>query len=138
MSWRLRLQNVLNGALGSTPREPVRALYPPGEFRRLIVKERDRAGRHNAPFSLVLIQTEGRGRPETPGAAVAPILRRLRTVDEIGWFDDDRLGILLPYTTRAGALQLVECLREPLQSLGSGRCEVYTFPDNRLFETGEA
>lgn len=137
MSLLLIVQNVLNSARAAG-RESAARLLPQHDFRRLILKERDRACRNNTAFSLVLIETGDLGRRSAHPPDVEAIVRRLRNVDEIGWFDDERLGILLPYTTREGAHQMIERLRGPLKRAGGIHCDIYTFPDNRLFETGEA
>jgi hypothetical protein len=136
MSFLHALQNYLNGARGAGL-ESAAPVVAPSEFRRLILKERDRAGRNDKVFSLVLVEARSSNHRPTRNHRLAQILaRQLRNLDAIGWFDETRLGILLPYTPRDGAHQVLERIREALKDVGGIHCEIYTYPDQRLFEMG--
>ena len=56
------------------------------------------------------------------------ILRRVRRIDEIGWYDQNRIGIILPYTSAQGAQKFAESLSNSI-SLPVEECllNVYTY-----------
>ena len=110
------------------------------EFRRLIDRERERAGRNRHSVSLVLIQIEktSGNSNQIPGI-INTIQARIRQVDEVGWYDAARLGIILPYTSREGACRLthdlITRLAPPPDELN---IEVFTFPGNLNHENSAA
>jgi hypothetical protein len=76
-------------------------------FNAAIRLERARVDRNEHAFSLVVFEA---GRPkasaDVTGLSVALLKNlkgRIRSIDEIGWFDDCRIGVLLPYTSGRGA-----------------------------------
>lgn len=76
-------------------------------FQRAIAKERDRSDRSNQTYSLMIlslaIQSE---EDERINKAIATIRERIRAIDEIGWYEANQLGIILPFTSMAGANRL--------------------------------
>jgi hypothetical protein len=106
-------------------------LLPSGpEFLRLIDRERERANRNQHCVSLVLISlAELRGASQPVERIIRSIQTRIRRVDEVGWYDAGRLGILLPYTNRTGACRLTADIVERLGPTPSQfTTEVFTFP----------
>ena len=69
-------------------------------FQRAIAKERDRSDRSSQTYSLLIltlaIQSEVDARIVE---AIKTIRDRIRTIDEIGWYAENQLGILLPLTS---------------------------------------
>ena len=66
------------------------------------------------------------------------ILGRIRATDDVGWYDDEHLGVLLPDTAAAGAWRFADAL-SGLASQRSHRplCSVYSYP-TKWFTDDEA
>ena len=100
------------------------------DFRRILELERERAERNRHKFSLIVFDTKeininNRG----IGNTTKKIISRMRKIDQIGWYDSERIGILLPYTPFQGACELAESI---CNSLGvpmlESACKVYVYP----------
>ncbi len=78
-------------------------------FQQAIAKERYRSDRSNNKYSLLIlslaIQSE---EDERIGRAITTIRNRIRAIDEIGWYEENQLGIILPFTSMAGADRLAD------------------------------
>jgi lipopolysaccharide/colanic/teichoic acid biosynthesis glycosyltransferase len=57
------------------------------------------------------------------------LLKRLRSTDELGWYDHEKLAALLPYTPFAGADQLASEVISALRETGSVNYEVQSYPE---------
>ena len=103
------------------------------EFIRIIENERARAERNDHCFSLVLFDTGAIGlKPGTIGQFVQRITRRIRQVDQIGWYDNQRIGLILPYTSNVGACQLAAHICSDIEmSYSADICLVNTYPLDR-------
>jgi lipopolysaccharide/colanic/teichoic acid biosynthesis glycosyltransferase len=57
---------------------------------------------------------------------------RLRSTDEVGWFDDQQVGVVLPATPAAGAWKVADdvCLKFP-ENTPPPICSVYSFPSDK-------
>lgn len=82
------------------------------QMQRVLQREHARADRHGKPFSLVILHIDRLAAHRAVRRLCQAIRQRARLTDEIGWLDNDRLAILLPETTDAGAQQLTAHLRE--------------------------
>ena len=86
-----------------------RALYPDvlrdeQEFNRLLEIERLRTSRNKQCFSVLVFDVGGDEESvRKTRLLVGILLRRLRDIDQIGWFAAGKVGALLPYTTVPGA-----------------------------------
>lgn len=101
------------------------------EFRMIIERERTRVDRDNLGFALVVFNI---GNAEANGNYSINLInvlhyRRLRLPDEIGWFDKQRIGVLLYNTGKEGAWRFVNNIQgtfpakyHPLDS------KVYIYP----------
>lgn len=104
----------------------------PDVFRQLIEKERCRANRNDHRYSLLILQLT----PEAVNGnglklkkAIGVIQERIRNVDEVGWYAERQLGIILPYTSQDGARKLAEDLCTRLEPwVGGAAWEVYSYP----------
>jgi PleD family two-component response regulator len=108
-------------------------IYPQEEFKKNIRIERARADRSNHKLSLVVFDTNSSDpKNKTISRLMEEIRTRIRSVDLAGWYDDQRLGIILPYTSNNGATQLTENICESLdESLPKPVCHVYTYPSDK-------
>jgi lipopolysaccharide/colanic/teichoic acid biosynthesis glycosyltransferase len=106
------------------------SLYSPRQFRAALEREQARAERNGHQIALAIVPAGSR---DDGAAHLAQALKsRLRVTDEAGWFDQSRIGVLMPYTSCTGAWHMIEDLYRlvdgvlPLQD-----CRVYTYPCDR-------
>jgi hypothetical protein len=95
----------------------------------ILNRERLRADRGAASFSLLTLTFPVRC-AETELAAIAGVLRgRLRVTDDAGWIAARRLGVILPGTPAEGAWKLAADLRKLLSDVPPQlEYDVYTYP----------
>jgi hypothetical protein len=101
-------------------------------FQQAIAKERYRSDRSDHKYSLLIISLAIKSeKDERIGRAIATIRERIRAIDEIGWYEENQLGIILPYTSMAGADQLaneifdiITAHLEPAECLA---CELFCY-----------
>lgn len=97
------------------------------EFQRLLDRERCRSDRNAHPFSLVLFDVEGKGAAELKKLC-ALLLARVRVTDDVGWFNDDLVGVLLPDTPAEGASAFAADVARSLERVGcSTPVRVFTY-----------
>ena len=109
-------------------------LYSKEEFKRIIEKERARADRNNHKFSLVIFDMNASGpKNSTTIQLIGNIWDRIRCIDEVGWYDNQQIGMILPYTSNKGATKLAENICESFdESILKPVCTVYTYPLDKL------
>jgi PleD family two-component response regulator len=79
-------------------------IYQRSFFLKLIEMERCRSNRNNLPFSLLLFNVnQNQTTNWTTDELVKHISKRVRRIDQLGWYDRHHIGILLPNTSAAGA-----------------------------------
>ncbi len=115
-------------------------LQSPERLDAAIRLEQARVDRHQHAFSLVLFNI---GTLEANGTAVQSLvhslLDRIRSTDEIGWFDDHRIGVLLPYTPRYGAQKFVDDIRQPVDADAlAPEYVIYTYPTQWYSDNGDS
>jgi len=108
----------------------VNGLQPPERFGAAIRLEQNRADRAGYQFSLILFDTENlqahNGSVQYLAYALAA---RIRSTDEIGWFDKQHIGAMLPYTSAAGAQTLAGNIRQAIAAKTSPpEYTIYTYP----------
>ena len=117
-------------------------MYSRRQLEAVLHRERARADRNQCEFSLILFRARAEDRRLT--LRLARLLnRRARTIDELGWFDDACVAVLLPYTSCDGARIFAEsALKMAQEALIPTICRVYTYPnawyfgDDRSHHTG--
>ena len=78
-------------------------------FQRAVEKERYRSDRSNQTYSLLILSLAIKSEAdERIHQAIAMIRERIRTIDEIGWYEENQLGIILPFTSMEGADRLAD------------------------------
>lgn len=106
----------------------VRSMLTPQQMNIAIERESARADRSGGQFALVLFRV--RNRKSLSAVRLAKtILSRIRATDDVGWYDDEHLGVLLPDTSATGAWRFADAVA----SLASRRmhrplCSVYAYP----------
>lgn len=115
-----------------------RTLLSPEQFVQAIERECSRVDRTSAgDLSMVLFRVakSKRWRLSTV-RLIMTILARIRVTDDLGWFDNDHLGMLLPETSVAGAWKLAESIGNALSRHG-GR-PLYTMYSYPMAQPAEA
>jgi lipopolysaccharide/colanic/teichoic acid biosynthesis glycosyltransferase len=115
------------------------SLYTRRQLEGVIQRERGRADRVRGKFSLILFRARVTDRRSMLRLARL-LLGRCRTIDEMGWFADDCLAALLPYTGSDGARAFASsALRLAEKRLIPASCRIYTYPSAWYFgdESGD-
>jgi len=108
-------------------------IHPTDRFLGLIERERSRADRTGFRFSMVVFRLKGRKRDtyHTLHHVATLLLSRVRTSDEVGWFDKTSLAVLLIGSGERGASEFG---RKVVSSLHEGvavpTISVYLYPGN--------
>ncbi len=105
-------------------------------FRAILERERDRADRYGHKFSLVLFYV---GKTQTNDklatCLVHVLTQRKRSTDELGWFDEKQIGIVLLDTSADGAWKVADDVCQSIEfTTPPPACKVYIYP-SRGFPT---
>lgn len=76
-------------------------------FRKLVQLERDRAHRGNQQFSVILINVSQEKKLMVT-ELMHHISRRVRRIDQVGWYDQFHIGVLLPSTSPDAAHRIAK------------------------------
>jgi hypothetical protein len=100
------------------------------EFRAILERERARVNRNGHEFSLVVFELGSVSQDSAHARHVTDGLKhRVRAIDEIGWLDEHRIGVVLPYTAPEGALKLADDIGQTITTRAlSFSYTVYTYP----------
>src|SRR5215212_8283046 len=97
-------------------------------FEAVLHHERNRADRDDNDFSLVLIKVRAND-SRTPKRLARSIIQRLRAIDEVGWYAEGCLCVLLPNTDSEGGQIFESNVRRLAQDGNIGIVSrVYTYP----------
>ena len=108
----------------------LRDIWPAEQFAAILDREMALARRYDSEFSLVVFSGVHMERIEDRKEA---LLRRIRSTDEIGWLDEQRIGIILPDTSMEGAQKLADDISAQLSTPESPlSCRAYTYPSQWL------
>jgi len=107
-------------------------LFGKEAFQQAIAKERYRSDRSHHKYSLLIVTLAIKSEEdERIGKAIASIRKRIRTIDEIGWYDENQLGVILPYTAMAGADRLADeifdIIASHLEPAECRACELFCY-----------
>ena len=110
-------------------------------FQQAIAKERHRSDRSNHKYSLLILSLAIESdEDERIGRAIATIRKRIRAIDEIGWYEENQLGIILPFTTMAGADRLAgeinDIITSHLEPAECRACELFCYDPELVPEAG--
>lgn len=116
----------------------LQSLLTPEQMAIAIERESARADRSGGEFAMVLFRLQNLDRQSNSTVRVAKtILKRVRATDDVGWYDDQNIGVLLPDTSAAGAWRFADqvcALVEKKQTRPI--CSVYCYP--QYIGNGEA
>ena len=107
----------------------INRIYNRSEFHNLLELERDRVHRNNHQFSVLLFSVNPQKEHDVIELA-SHISKRVRRIDQVGWYDDSHIGVLLPNTTASGAKNIVKdiCSRHNGSTLPLV-CETLSYPE---------
>ncbi len=109
----------------------VRTLLSPEQLNQAMTRESARVDRKGAgALSMVLFRIPASERNTLSAVRLAKtILKRIRVTDDLGWFDEDHLGVLLPETPTTGAWRLAQEVCDIVGKRGARPlCTMYTYP----------
>jgi lipopolysaccharide/colanic/teichoic acid biosynthesis glycosyltransferase len=109
-------------------------LYSPEQIAFVLHRERARADRHHAEFSMVMFRSDSEMRVQEALMQIAKIvLAHARTTDEVGHYDSTSVCVVLPETDATGAWKFAQrvCDSAKRQDL-LPTCVVYTYPSSWL------
>ncbi len=105
-----------------------------------IQRESARADRSGGEFALVLFRVRNRDRRSLSNMRlVRTLLGRIRATDDMGWYDDEHLAVLLPDTQAAGGWRFADAIGA-LASRQAHRplCSVYSYPTKWFTDSNAA
>ena len=107
-------------------------------FEQLLRNERARSLRSGQPFCLLrFTPQDDHTATQAVGVLVDYLSGRLREIDELGWLDSHRLGVVLPYTAPERGWNIVDdvCQHWPSE-LSRPNCEVFRYPSSLIDQPG--
>lgn len=106
------------------------------QFQAVVKHERARSERDGSEFSLVVFEIAEFEKYEfTLTQYMCALRQRVRTIDEVGWFDDRLLGVLLPCTNHEGAWTFaIDFGRDVLSAQRVPPFSVYSYPNQWYFD----
>jgi lipopolysaccharide/colanic/teichoic acid biosynthesis glycosyltransferase/GGDEF domain-containing protein len=105
-------------------------VYSEKKFHAILKNMRDRADRSGQPFSLVTFEV---GRVEINRKIHKHLLKylssRLRSTDEVGWFNEQQIGVILRNASTDSALKIAQLISTQVTSTTHPlESKVYTYP----------
>jgi len=112
----------------------VRTLLSPEQMNQAMARESARVDRKGeGTLSMILFRIPESKRMHLSAVRLArTILKRIRVTDDVGWFDSEHLGVLLPETLPVGAWKLAQQVCDVVaQRASRPLCTMYTYsPDD--------
>jgi PleD family two-component response regulator len=97
----------------SKEKSSAKSIHNRNEFHELIKLERERVHRNNMQFSLLIIPIHAKDSTKSGiTQMVQTVSKRVRKTDQLGWYDDIHLGVLMPNTGNAGAQVVANEIRK--------------------------
>ena len=114
-------------------------IYTLEEFRAVLKHERARADRDGSEFSLVVFEVGSvDGKIIDTRGMVRALGERIRSIDEVGWVDDESIGVLLPSTNLEGGWIFVVDFESKIYTKKSPPpFTVYSYPNQWFQNNGE-
>ena len=101
-------------------------------FLAILKREIARADRYNKKISLIVFYVDGYNDGSFTQFFVNFLSSRVRLSDEVGWFDEKSIGVLLPDTALDGAWKIAREIREKTShTILPPSCRVYMYPSTQ-------
>src|SRR3990172_9343952 len=127
----IKLLDIVNLFKGMNKMNPLGGIHSSDAFRAVLERERSRSERTGQIFSLVIFGfNSGNGTGTEMLARLGnDITRKIRKSDEVGWYDENRIGTILIGTSAEGAWQFIEIIKKRIVEVEPDLiCTVYSYP----------
>ncbi len=129
-------------APGGRLKRSVRSLLTPEQMNLAIQRESARVDRKSGGggmLVLVLFRFDGSAAAPSTMRLAKTVLHRIRVTDDVGWFDEQHVGVLLPQTSPAGAWRLAQHVCDRVARRGQRpHVIMYSYGGARPADDGEA
>ena len=125
-----KLKNKLSWPIRFLKYRSLSGIKSKKDFYKVIEQERERANRNNHQVSLILFDLESfPDNSKERKQLVKNIMKRKRNIDEIGWYNKNSVGVILPYTSSTGARRFSVRLSRTLNFImPDSFCYLFTYP----------
>ena len=125
-----KIINKLAWPIGALKYKGLKGINSRKEFYKIIEHERERANRNNHQVSLVVFNLESfPDNGKESKQLIKNILKEKRKIDELGWYQKHRVGVILPYTPSHGARKFSVRLSRTLNFImPDSFCYLFTYP----------
>lgn len=111
------------------------------DFHVLVHREKQFSRRLDSNASLIIFDTGATGTPVTvAGLLVETIRTSTRTTDVVGWYENRRIGLLLPDTSMEGAQRVLDAIMDRLRTRTSSpalpHTVIHTYSGDQDIESG--
>ncbi len=109
------------------------SVYTEKEFHTILARERFRSTRSGCVFSVACFQFKERNDKKSINSFIKQLKKKIRSTDELGWFDDKSIGVFLYHTPREGAFSFIEKVKADANGHNKlYQCRVYIYPSECL------
>jgi len=114
-------------------KDPTGSICSERQFHQKLKIERSRAHRNGHEFSLVVFDLEElQLSQKNINRMVAIIQKRIRDIDQVGWYNKKRLGVILPYTSSGGAKEFSQNIMTDVQDFKKqSKYTLITYPPEK-------
>ncbi|GJQ59822.1 MAG: hypothetical protein D8M57_11330 [Candidatus Scalindua sp. AMX11] len=92
-------------------------LFKIDEMRNIIMQEQSRSDRSSHNFSMIVFEIEHIIKTQVFIDDLCYFLKsRLRSIDRVGWFTENQIGIVLPYTSAKNAARFAEVIQKSIKN----------------------
>ena len=128
-----KLLDIVHFFKGNNKLNPLGSIHSSDAFRTILDRERARAERTGQFFSLVvfgIVRENG-----TDAASLERLgnvlVQKVRVCDEVGWYDGNHIGTILPGTSAEGARQFADIIKERIKDVAPRlTCTIYSYPSS--------
>lgn len=125
--------NTLNRLFGVKEKSKNNICCSESEFREKLKIERSRTHRNSHEFSLILLKLDLLQLDQSKiNKMIQELHSRIRDIDNMGWYDKNSIGIILPYTSANGAKGFVNnIIHSVLELKQDTEYTLYTYPPEK-------
>jgi len=117
-------------------KDPAGSICSERQFHQKLKEERSRTHRNGHEFSLVVFDLEELQLSQKNISRMLEIIqKRIRDIDQLGWYNKNRLGVILPYTTSGGAKEFSKNIMADVQDFKKqSKYTLITYPPEKKSE----
>lgn len=125
-----KIINKLSWPISALKYKGLKGINSRKDFYKIIEHERERANRNNHQVSLVVFNLESfPDNGKESKQLIRNIIKEKRKIDELGWYQKHRVGVILPYTPSHGARKFSVRLSRTLNFImPDSFCYLFTYP----------